>query len=826
MKIKSFLLVVIFLALSGTVFAEGDAVCVGKISGTSSGADSNAGRMHFDAHPGKEANQPASLAVGGVDALGLAPGSRSYAACAEEKGAGSYQLEGWVWNDNLGFISMFCEGGKNPPSVMYEDGVAKNPVPCGGFNYKVVIGSEVAGKRVLSGYAWNEVFGYLWFPTKAEWTGWGLPGNPVFNGVQMDTVTGDLTGYAWTEAKVWINFSGVKIDLLGEPEAATGFCGDLPKPYLCVEIDPFPGEETRLANGIDGYQINLYFKQADGVTPIRFEDSEITSITFNWDDTVKINQLTGQEVSSSLGETESPFGAGLGGVFYKPLALDAGNFGTIFQEVALGHYELSPEKIIKSYAPTTNGNISYTTSTKPPVPFNNEFFVVDLEDESGPWTKDIESNNLILESVGFVIGAGPQRVVYPSGKNGVSLEFVPPVRLDTLYANDLQDAIVGFRNIPTNFTLKVVKEDTNFSYSEMLVQFFLDYAKAATERACEGASEGMRQFVFKFMENAEYGAATEGVFTFNESKFNQEINLSGVSGIPAYDGLSDDEKEKEGTVPCPNMEGPSFYSEISYMIGGKVVSYYGNKLPRVASSVVNPSAVIHGNIYAPKAFSPTVSHKTQPTGNVAVDVVRNTVNENIRDYVGEGSVTDGEGQSCTISSLKQGAGPVTGCTSNYYKKFEVGDEHVLYFEGSDVHLDVGGVNWEGKWVLILDGGNLYVDKDLYYEGTGTKPGLAAVVLRPFGEGCENSNIYIHSSVKNIQMNAATDCSVFSYAVDVDEDTGFPVWGGFAEMIEALGNQLLWEGSIASRNTIGGADLDVQGEEYLLLGTGERFLWRI
>ena len=100
------------------------------------------------------------------------------------------------------------------------------------------------------------------------------------------------------------------------------------------------------------------------------------------------------------------------------------------------------------------------------------------------------------------------------------------------------------------------------------------------------------------------------------SALDPPVDLQAVATLPSYEGLT--EEEKEAVLPCDVAQGPSLYSEISYLVsdaqGERKISYYGNKLPRVTSSVVNPVAIIQGNIYASKVFTPTVAHRLRQWG--------------------------------------------------------------------------------------------------------------------------------------------------------------------------------------------------------------------
>ena len=85
----------------------------------------------------------------------------------------SDKLTGWVWAENIGWVSLSCENTASCPTVNY--GVAND------------------GSGNLSGYAWAENVGWINF-------------DPTYGGVTIDS-QGNFDGYAWGENIGWINFA-------------------------------------------------------------------------------------------------------------------------------------------------------------------------------------------------------------------------------------------------------------------------------------------------------------------------------------------------------------------------------------------------------------------------------------------------------------------------------------------------------------------------------------------------------------------------------------------------------------------------------------------
>jgi len=85
-----------------------------------------------------------------------------------------FSLTGWMWAENIGWISLSCE----------------NTSSCAAAQYAVR--NTCAG--VLSGYAWSENAGWINF-------------DPSTSDVTVDPVSGNFNGYAWAENVGWISLS-------------------------------------------------------------------------------------------------------------------------------------------------------------------------------------------------------------------------------------------------------------------------------------------------------------------------------------------------------------------------------------------------------------------------------------------------------------------------------------------------------------------------------------------------------------------------------------------------------------------------------------------
>ena len=872
-----------FLLISLVAFAEGDGIhgCSGMIVGEGESPNVNAGVGNFDSHPqvdidtdGKVSSKGVSPAVGKIIGYAnvIAPGLRELAACVELDGdeyskddhgvptpdQDEFLVKGYVWNENLGFINFYC--GEDGKDIAGED--------CGGHDYGVTVGpADEQGFRILSGHAWNPVFGYIDFNVLGDETVHAVGGEDAADQLKKVYIDsdGNFRGYAWTEAGVWMGFAGARMYLPGDgPEdEIKDDCDIVPPPPVCSTIEPVPGftidgkvtEENVVADGKDFYNIRMYLTNSNGSPAEDLTDFKALSLTFHWKDTVRKDQRVGaDDENSNFDEDEYPWddeGDSDGGaILYKPVEIDdKADFDKVFVAVdgEPGVYELKPDLTIRSYAPTSNANLSDTTSTSPIYSVRNDVFLTDALDIGG---EQPIPNELILYGIEYDVtyedDTSYADTIHPNDLASLPLKFEPAVNVDTLYANGLQDMIEVARAIPINFTLAVKKAATMNSITPDF-KFFLTLDEPEDNACTTG-------FDFEYHNpdpNNIVATGDEASFAFSAVPDNLYA-VASLAGVDCEESCVEGEgyeacaaeKQLCEEAACSFAGGAGIHSEIHYKKDNRDVYYYGNKLPRSATTLVNPVAVIHGSIRAPKAFSPSKSQITQATGDSAVDIDRDAVDEMVMRKIDVKSMIP-DGGTCTISDLKLDG------TSTIFSNddCEDGIDYVLgsvvkgdkaynyiYFNGIDKDLDVivKLQTFAGNWTIITEGARVKIHDDIYDPSGEAR--FALIVMREEGGACSESNIYIDANVKDIQSNIVADCSFFSYDSSRDApilagsagwsvglpnglSVGLPNWDGFEERTEVLSNQLFVNGSISSRNTYGGADLDADGLPYLLLGTG-------
>lgn len=806
------------LSVFSPVHAENPATCPGEITGkTDPTSDANAGILDFD---GEDGSADLTIVGGGV---GFAPADSFDAACVSELGGDTYQINEYVWNTNAGFIRFSG---------------------CGGNNCEVIIESDddADGVRDVSGQAWNELFGYIYF-----------------DNVTLEEVAGGWAfaadSWAYTDTGVWINFYGdeVLVTLSNEDEdepddpfgPGEDYCDPLvedcrckDEPFICLDVrDPDDdvdiennpsfgfgfgfGENIAIADGVSGYDIVVSIKDENGDPLSDSDEFDLDSfqMTFDWTDTVKQDQTWGK--TGNFSNQESSVN---GAVVYKPINISFSDLDPIRP----GVYVLKQGKI-RSIAPTSDVNISQLSGVSDPGSYlvNNETFIAPLSESAGGpiWTDDIESNELVLENMTFelkdingdpAVDSGGKivenTVIYPkNGNKAMSMPFRPAVEVHELYADNNQDAIAAYKNIPFWLTAEA-RELGNADFSaDPNVEFNINYSIQETIQDCtQGAN-----FDIYFRE---------------EGGKKKSFSLGELSGSQIFSASADLPGETIG-LPCTYAQGPTVYSVVNYGITAELpsgqdktftdVRYYHNKVPRVGGDgVSNTQIYVSGLVKGNAAFNTALDTKPVTTsGDVNVSIVRSTIHENIVKQSGVSNQDiEPDGGVCEVTALTSSGANLSNCGGEGFSflEFAVGDEMILYSK-DDISINLTSGTWSGRWVVVSDGGHVSIDSDVYREDFDGKSHVAIVAFR--GEGSEigeSGNVYVHPDVKNIQATTIADGSMLSCFADEGQsclaedlkENGIPE-GQIGDLVANLQNQLLYQGNIATKNTIGGFNYNSQ-----------------
>lgn len=776
----------------------------------------------------------------------------------------AYIIKGWGWNDNLGWVSFYCDG---------NDGTDGQPVKAG-TNLGAACGNQTYGVRLIyhtasgdepgyfsfSGYAWNDATGYISMnSTNGGSVNYGLRLNE--NGVVVSDYPSDPFGpeahlvlpFAWSQSLTWINFKGVTADIeiqvIPEPTCGdTDFVGVCPD--VCIEVsgvdlcnedetpddtnydtkddneawelddlDVYTDPAFPVADGVANYKIKLQFKDGEGnsISKEALANYDVR-IFFEWEDTVKRDQVDdedddedGVKAGSEFIRLKTPFAStatpGGAAVTYKPVFLynnnndvtefagmPPANDGTNSDNINTSSFVTwDGDKLVlkvKSLAPTSGGNKSRVWSMDKIVYRNNDIGV------GG------EMNNLKLKAVHWVLKSPSGSEIKGSTPytNSLALDFRPALEVETFNTKsdnlETKDTLVLYRNVETK--LEVKAGENKYDVSSPIAKF---------ERNIQFTTEtGINSFDVSYRREG-----VQGEFDYTLGSAYGSWMIPNIINVTAE--LPGDTKEYGYT------EGITLRSIIAYGTSSKPITYYSNFLPRTDSSIANPVAVVQGSLYGTGRTTQTGIELTG-IGDNNTNIVKDTVYENVKKLVRDKNISPG---SATIDSNFT-------CNECVSIGPENGSEEILYVKG-DATIS-SDTKWDGYKVLVVDGGNLYIDGNLYKEHLDAqgKPDnkilstdrLGLVVIRNTGDDLDKAgNIYIAPNVTNIQAFAVVWGAIFSY--DGDEDMVTDTNGAFKwkengydgnQMIELLSKQLIWQGGISSNNTIGGVD---ESNEYYKTG---------
>lgn len=748
------------LALIPSVFAAGGG-CY-DVSGQGTGVPvngiNNSGVVHFD--------------------LPLAP-VLAYQGCVEDDlappaGDGPFYVKGWAWDDNLGWISLYCSGGMNLG------------VPCGGIDYGVTMDGLLGpNPGRLSGHAWSDNAGWISFNcadtgtcatsdyyVEVETTDNACLGE-VYSTVLPDpscAPNDSWSTYAWSDNVGWINFEGVKfpwvelISIAVDVDLEIVNAGDNDLAFVG------PNKlEAPVADGSDAWNMILHMTQQYDGSPITPGNYTMT-VNLTWADSV-------DTIQTDL--TNGTYDNNNSGAVNKPLTFPA-DFG------AYGATEVDAYvSDITSLAPTSSMN-GYDDGGDGTVDASYEAFV--LGNPNDP--SDVPTNDLVLSDVQVAVvhnptgicafggaGCAPQSVAGPYlGRN---LHFKPAVEVDTM-----SDAISG-DTISARYAV-----GNNINYSV----------------ACLGNLAGCGGVTI----NTIAGVNSPFVLTYDTdgtpdcqdaTSFNL---LTASSPLLLYPLFEYDGTECPTGTPSDFGDDAYVYTTVTYT-NGSPVSYFSNKLPRVEGTlVVNPVAEIRGNVYSSGVTNPQTDQEVRSLGDVSTNVLRNTIVRNVENMVaGVGDLTGGPAQITGWGASGFIVSNINSVAPLLPDSLDI--PRVYYFE-DDVTI-TADLSWTDERTIIVNGGDLYLNGDLYNSLPIGKPKLGIIVLEDLSAVTPTGgNIYIAPSVSNIQANIYADGSVFSYSgnpADINAN-GEPIFADEVTRFNLLKNQLYIQGSVASQNTIGGA----------------------
>ncbi|MFA5829873.1 MAG: hypothetical protein WC843_05285 [Candidatus Gracilibacteria bacterium] len=733
------------------------------------------------------------VANSGVLNFGLPANYQAYNSCASDAGGGNTSLQGWAWNTNLGWVSLYCPAGANQINLGRQ---------CSNAAYTDGYGVTVDVNGVLGGYAWSDNAGWISFDNGAfskvrvdvnpnskcvgkvyGYTPPNVACNP--NGGNVDQ--GHQFTFAWSDSVGWLDFSGLTFPV-GKPLSASltvtaavfnkGDNIDYAAFSNAVDLTSITKTKAPVANGQAGYTLVVKVTNDQGQTVVVPDGS--MKILNVWNDTVKKIQ-TYDGSPQNLGEDQCLAGLAV----TKPCVYNS------MQKQFANPYPGIYQANITSVAPTSNMN-GLDTQNNGIVDFPYESFVF-----GPPITKQpLQSNDLVLKQILVTISDPntPGKCIYPDvncstvpvNASDYTFKFKPSTEMTKLESPD-KDKIVYSNNVQ-QFGATIT--DNSGGTDKGIVNLYSGID--ATGQVVPPETD------FRF-DNDNAPQMSDGVIDGKDSAVWNDVGLF----------LNPDTQPffSAGMLnPVGPLSGLYIYSVVSEQ--GAQVQYYSNKLTRSVDLwgngkyIIPPVAVFRGNVYSGSLSSGTASSQAlRSIGDPSTKKFKDSVVKNVYKIIG--GITTPPFGNVNLSSGSTGIN-VNGSA------VKLMNDNVYYAKGN-VHISGNPFSWTGEKTIIVIGGSVFIDGDLKPQSTSSRLGI--IVLKDqaasVADRAKQGNIYINKNVKQIYANMVADGAVFPYdaAAGVSEN-GEPNFASVdAKRLALNKQQLFMQGNIVSMNTIGGAVLN-------------------
>ncbi|MDP4007611.1 MAG: DUF4215 domain-containing protein [Candidatus Peregrinibacteria bacterium] len=302
---------------------------------------------------------------------------------------------------------------------------------------------------------------------------------------------------------------------------------------------------------------------------------------------------------------------------------------------------------------------------------------------------------------------------------------------------------------------------------------------------------------------------------FNNNAWDSAVGLStlhrngGTMSNPTWYGLNPNpglyyhSAGVTGSSQAEEPEGESLSMVINYTRDGHDISYPADSIPKAADFLLDGYGVqITGPVNTDKILG--ASSFTQ-VGNVGEAVKRKNITGNVSRIVKSSDIAASSPTSFSfITNLILSGGDYLTYVVSTGGPVET-DQHIFYFK-DDVILSTGLDNRQNR-AIITEGGDVYINDDIFnlpldpndLESEDAR--LEIIALKDkYGRG---GNVFIGPNVVYLSANIVADGSLFPY--DGNSRNGSVPDFEVLESTGLLDNQLTFEGSLTSNNTIGGSE---------------------
>lgn len=678
-----------------------------------------------------------------------------------------FELRGWVWNDNFGWISLYCGAdGKNLG------------INCGNRQYGVKVDLQNEGR--MYGWAWGDNIGWVSFNCEVGKNETFTCGSSIteygsYLNIEVDTGLGEVDAQdiarepmAWSDTVGKFALTGIGSSILdimvreGDAEAPYGIWTKVENRNGGDRNTPPTKENMPAADGLQGY--DLYVNVADILgNPI---DPLFVNFNTEWDNRVQKDQTINDTSPGNLiSIIETAWGT-------SGPATSGGVTTAYHQRVS----SVAPTKEGNCYDPDNDGCDVYYT----------KFAEETIQDQVLEYLGG--SVTVTVPAVGSVT-VDPLPFV---GSTISNLEFAAPVDIDKvkylLPGNPPEEigVIQSTRNTIDTFKINASLKGASLGHNIKLELNTLE-----------------PDVVYNFIDNIDQSPA--GGLNFKDLT------------VAAINALSNNELFAIPFAPNPDPEGLE-----SYIAGAELrstvtipafgVKYFNNGLPLTDDSEIINQAVeiISGSVFSPGAIKASSEADVTLYGDVAVYETRDRVLKDVTSLI----------KGITIPSV--GTITINDATSeSELQRNKLKDGRVYFFENTDVHLESVDVlhnfapSTKDPISIILRGGDLYIDGNINGASVSGPVGLIALESNTdTNEDTKGGHIYVNANVTDmVEVSIFADGPMYRYVPGicfnstdglrepnfVDGSYGCPA---FREPISSLPNQMYIKGNIATMNCIG------------------------
>ncbi|MEK7524525.1 MAG: hypothetical protein AAB588_05870 [Patescibacteria group bacterium] len=736
------------------------------------------------------------------------PATHDYQTCGEKK-SNTYKLDlqagavnvtgqflrGWVWNDNLGYVSFYCKDDDNldlkcGPAIDY--GVVINP------------GTNTDGR--VRGFAWGDNTG--WISMGCD-KGKNLSGGDCGDLADPDTqniqygvyVTkpdggtvaggygctrtggtplqpGDLYGYGWSDSVGWMNFCGAHVD---------GMAGALlPR----VRFEPADGANV-YANGADSHKIIVELVE-NGVVLADPGTHAVSVTSLVWADTLRADQVTAcTPLDAVTGTTAACVYNGANKPTGASFAWQAAKSGLVGDLKAIAPTNEKDKIRLNTLQVNLDGSVYELTA-------NRDFTFSQAVSVTRISSTPLDTETREQEQISAIRNSSEPLFLTAEKHGGAGLPADTSINIIT----QLHDCNSPYEFVFDEGTVGDVKNTTTGALLEAH-NLGTEADKVNIDRAgtvCPTVPNGttlvdttsatLKQFL-----DSPQSTLVKLIFSDIESA-DAEFDVAPGATTDKAVGI----RTRVGyTAPAPF---------------NTTVRYFSRML--VDGSVINQAAQVLGNVRIDIQKDLKAGAVAQSLGNDS----KNTQSKREKFY---------RVIKNTIGTprLRAIAG-VTGGTLTINKNTDLKDG-LLYFNRTNVSSPSdqpckiifddasGAMNFSKDVTVVTEGCDVYIDQDIM-SAAGRTGRLGIIALEDLGmtkSARKGGNIYICHRVKDIEANFVTDGSIFGYGLSETE------CGGTAKeaLLDANGlpspagsratafRQLTLVGSLLSDNTYGGSLLN-------------------